>query len=202
VGAIEDFARDAQEVVVVDLDADDVLFDLDDDATLRDLDAAHEELDRGQNALPRKLARHTIYRTTADAASTSARLDAPSPTSHTSNGQLEAIASLRHTVSILHRNEVRAYAQALRAAIEQRLAKLPNVSDAQVTVTTAATAYIRSAPRPATMPARIDVDQAIANAIKHTPTPAALPGTLLTRAEAAHNRPRDATIDRCAARTS
>jgi len=207
VGASEDFARDGQEVVVVELDADDVLFDLDDDATLLELDAAHKELDRRQNAVPRELGGTIVWpngSAHADAASTSAWRDAPesdaasSHTSGTSKGQLEAIASLRHAVSILHRNEVRAYAQALRTAIEQRLAKLPNASDVRVTVTTATTAYIRSAPRPAARPARIDVDQAIVDAIKRTPTPAALPGTLLTRAEAAHNRARDATANSCA----
>lgn len=207
-GASEDFARDGQEVVVVEIDADDVLFDLDNDATLLELDAAHKELDRRQNAVPRELDGDTIVGPNdsahADAASPSSWPDAPesdaasSPTSGTSRGQLEAIASLRHAVSIVHRNEVRAYAQALRTAIEQRLAELPNASDVRVTVTTATTAYIRSAQRPATRPARIDIDQAIADAIKRTLTPAALPGTLLTRAEAAHNRARDATANSCA----
>lgn len=181
-GASEDFARRDQEAIAVDLDADDVLFDLDNDTTLLELDAAHKELDRRKNAVPRTFNAYAL---------------AKSPVA-----QLDAIAGLRQTVSIVHRSEVRAYAHALRAAIEQRLAPLPNAANMRVTVAVSATNYIRSAPSPASTPARIDVDQAIADAIAHTPTPGELPGTLLSRAEAAHTSALATTFESCAARTS
>lgn len=203
-GAGDDVARDNQAAVIVNLDADDILFDLDNDATLRELDAAHKELDRRKSAVRREFTAYALVRSanTADTGSAQSGLDAPGPAAappptSSPTAQLDAIATLRQTVSILYRNEVRAYAQALRAAIEQHLAALPSVGDVQVSVVVAATSYIRSAPRPALIPARVDIDQAVADAIAHTPTPGTLPGTLLSRAEAVQTN-----IENCAARTS
>jgi hypothetical protein len=208
--ASEDFAHTDHRTVTVDLDVDDVLFDLDNDATLHELDAAHDELDRREKAVPRGTGStyniiamvHDMNDTDtarSSAGSDAARRTASHPAPSARQAQLDAIAALRQTLSILHRDEVSAYAQTLRTAIEQRLAALPDIHGVVVTVA-ATTTYIRSAPQPVEDPAHNDVDEAIADAIAHTTTPGTLPGTLLCRAEAAHAERLGTQMKNCVAR--
>lgn len=176
--AADDSCPDRVAPVVVDLDADDLLFGLEHDATLRALDAAHEELDR-REATVRRAAKGSGRDRAA------AEVDGE-PVRTVWEEQLDAICTLRDVVVAEFRREVQEYAQSLRVAIELRVGALPFVGVVQVNVSASVSGdYVRTPSASAAADRCEAVEQAVAEAISQTPTPGHLPGTLLRRAESA-----------------